>query len=246
MVELLHLAVDGQPVPTKKKKTSQPPTSRAKSREPLGSESPSRRRAQSSAPFTMSPAAAPLQAATSQAKGSEPSPERPPATKPEASQRPTPSVSDPAAIASWNTQATILENTVFPAGILAGLSLDKTATITALRVLFIRFREEAGGSGSQDSVEKLLLDQLLAAHMKVAELYALAAESKQLDFKALYSNAAARLLSSICQLVTTLTSYRTSTRGRGRGRGKARKRKTGSGDNAGDAAGQEIVQQTDK
>jgi hypothetical protein len=184
-------------------------------------------------------AAAPPQAATSQAATSEPPPERPPAAKPESSQRPARSVSDPAVVASRNKQATILENTVFPAGILAGLSLDKTATVTALRALFIRFREEAGGS--RDSVEKLLLNQLLAAHMKVADLYALAAESKQLEFKALYTSAAARLLSSICQLVTTLTSYRASTRGRGRGRGhrrgKATKRKSRSVDDA--PAGQE-------
>src|SRR5262249_15390098 len=70
--------------------------------------------------------------------------------------------------------------------------------------------------GPQDAVEKVLLDQLLAAHLKVGELYALAAKAKQLDYMATYGNAAARLLGAICQLVTTLSTYRTSSAGRGR------------------------------
>src|SRR5262249_45321198 len=62
--------------------------------------------------------------------------------------------------------------------------------------------------------ERVLLDQLIVAHLKIGELYALAAETTRLEFKQLYSNAAARLLGAVCQLVSTLASYRSSRRPR--------------------------------
>jgi hypothetical protein len=100
----------------------------------------------------------------------------------------------------------------FPAQVLAALGLDDTASITAARLFLARFREEAGRAA--DSVEKVLLDQLAVAHLKVGELYALAAGATNLDFKSMYNNAAARLLGALCQLVATLASYRSSARSR--------------------------------
>jgi hypothetical protein len=47
--------------------------------------------------------------------------------------------------------------------------------VTAVRFFLKRFREEAGSP--QDAVEKILIDQLAVAHLKVGELYALSAES---------------------------------------------------------------------
>jgi hypothetical protein len=121
-----------------------------------------------------------------------------------------PGLDDPHCIAALNRQAGVIQNVCFPAQVLASLSLDGTASVSAMRLVLARFREEA--DSPSDPVEKLLLDQLMVAHLKVGELYAQAAATPKLEFKQLYGNAAARLLGAICQLVSTLTTYRTATR----------------------------------
>ena len=120
---------------------------------------------------------------------------------------PVSSLNDPAVIAAWNRQEAIVSNAYFPAQVLDSFALGDLASVTAIRLFLARFREEAGASG--DAVEKVLLDQLAVAHLKVGELYALVAGASNLEFKQLYYNAAARLIGSICQLVATLTHYRT-------------------------------------
>jgi hypothetical protein len=127
-------------------------------------------------------------------------------------------LTDPGVISALNQQAVILENNLFASNMVAGLSLDGTAGITSVRLFFARFREAAGGPN--DPIEKLLLDQILAAHIKIAELYAAGAGATNIDFVRGYQNAAARMLSGICQLVSTLTAYRASVRAHRR-RGKA-------------------------
>jgi hypothetical protein len=125
------------------------------------------------------------------------------------SQKEPPALDNPDCIATLNRQASVIQNICFASQALAALSLDDTATVSAMRLVLAQFREEAGSPS--DPVEKLLLDQLVVAHLKVAELYAQAAETPTLEFKQLYAGAAARLLGAICQLVTTLTTYRTGT-----------------------------------
>jgi hypothetical protein len=154
---------------------------------------------------------------------------------------PAPDLSDPACIAALNRQAAVLENVFFPAQVLAALGLDDKASISAARLFLARFREEAGQAG--DAVEKVLLDQLIVAHLKIGELYALGAQATRLEFKQLYGNAAARLLGAVCQLVSTLAAYRASARP---GRREPRVRDTeGAGgpgceeERSGPAAGQE-------
>src|SRR5262249_9170058 len=122
---------------------------------------------------------------------------------------------------------------LFAANMLAGLSLDGTAGVVGLRLFFARFREEAGGPN--DPVEKLLLDQILAAHVKVAELYALAAGATNIEFVRAYQNAAARLLGMLCQLIATLSGYRASRRPRRRRKlGRDEKGDTQVGSNEGE------------
>ena len=72
--------------------------------------------------------------------------------------------------------------------------------MTAVRFFLIRFREEAGAP--RDAVEKVLVDQLAVAHLKVGELYALSAEAKNLEFKQMYADSATKLLGAVCQLVS--------------------------------------------
>jgi hypothetical protein len=124
----------------------------------------------------------------------------------------------PAAVAALNRQASVLQNLFFPSQVLASLAGGDKASATALRLFLARFQQEAGSP--QDPVEQLLLDQLVAAHLKVGELYALAATAAKLEFKQLYANGAVRLLGAVCQLVSTLATYRSSA-GKRRRRTKA-------------------------
>ena len=136
----------------------------------------------------------------------------------ETAKTPSPALNDQANWAAINRQTGILKNAFFQSQVLTSLGLDDKASVTAVRLFLVQFREEAGASN--DPVEKVLLDQLIVAHLKVGELYALAAETTKLEFKQLYSGAAARLLSGICQLVSTLTSYRASLSSRQKRKGR--------------------------
>src|SRR5262245_42386535 len=51
-----------------------------------------------------------------------------------------PNLNDPAGVAIMNRQAAVIENVFFPAQALAGLSLDESASIIAMRLFLIRFR----------------------------------------------------------------------------------------------------------
>jgi hypothetical protein len=131
-------------------------------------------------------------------------------------------------IQRWNKQAAVLENVFFPAQMLESFSLGDSIDVASARLFLIRFRTEAGEP--RDAIEKLLMDQLIVAHLKIGELYSLAATVPQLDFKALYTSAATRLLSTICQVVATLAAYRKSTgrrRTRGPNRGQAARLRAG-------------------
>jgi hypothetical protein len=123
-------------------------------------------------------------------------------------------LTDPAVVAGLNRQAMVLTNVFFPSQVVSALALDDQVTVTAVRLFLGQFREEAGGP--RDAVEKVLLDQLIVAHLKIGELYALGAETTKLEFKQLYSNAASRLIAAVCQLVSALVSYRSSARPRHR------------------------------
>jgi hypothetical protein len=136
----------------------------------------------------------------------------PPAEQQEAAGQPPVDWADPATLAELNRQTSVLQNVLFASQARASLSLDGTASISSFRVFFARFWSEAGSP--RDPVEKLLLEQLAVAHLKVGELYALAAAVKALEFKQLYGNAAVRLLGMVCQLVGTLATYRNAARPR--------------------------------
>jgi hypothetical protein len=123
-------------------------------------------------------------------------------------------LTDPAVVAGLSRQAMVLSNVFFPAQVITALSLGDQASVAAVRLFLAQFRVEAGGP--RDAVEQVLLDQLIVAHLKIGELYALGAETTKLEFKQLYSNTASKLIAAVCQLVSTLASYRTSARPRHR------------------------------
>ena len=58
------------------------------------------------------------------------------------------------------------------------LSLDGHVDVTAVRLFLIQFREDAGSP--HDAVERVLVDQLAMVHLKIAEMYSLAAATSDL------------------------------------------------------------------
>jgi len=131
-------------------------------------------------------------------------PTQEPAATPSAPARPA---DDPAVAAALNQQAAVLQNAFFPNSMIGALALpEEKVAVTAVRIFLARFRRDAGEPA--DSVERLLLDQLAFAHLRVGQLHALAEEAPQLDFKKLYLHNAARLLAEIDKTVLTLIAYR--------------------------------------
>jgi hypothetical protein len=132
-----------------------------------------------------------------------------------------------------NRQAGALKNVYFAGQMVSSLGLDDAVGVAGARLFLASFRQEAAAGG--DPVERLLLDQLALAHLQVARLHALAAQSERLEFKQLYTNAAVRLLGATAQLVGALTAYRASARPRqdrpragGRGGTRGQRNKGGS------------------
>src|SRR5262249_9959820 len=134
---------------------------------------PGRQRARSSNPSAPSardllspdPAILPLHATRSGELSPPPTPEPASRVAPPAavnSKKEPPALDDPDCIAALNRQAGVIQNVCFPSQALAALSLDDTASVSAMRLVLARFREEAGSPS--DPVEKLLLDQLMVAH----------------------------------------------------------------------------------
>jgi hypothetical protein len=77
-----------------------------------------------------------------------------------------------------NRQALRLETTFFPILFSQALSLDGHVDVTAVRLFLIQFREDAGSP--HDAVERVLVDQLAMVHLKIAEMYSLAAATSDL------------------------------------------------------------------
>lgn len=115
---------------------------------------------------------------------------------------------DSSTVSSLNHETAVLQDMLFPAQLRAALSLNDRVSISASRQFLSHFREEAGQTG--DAVENLLLDQLVLTHYKIGELHLKAAGTSNVEIEHAYNSAAARLLACVCQLVSTLTAFRTS------------------------------------
>ncbi|MEI7687159.1 MAG: hypothetical protein WCL32_19245, partial [Planctomycetota bacterium] len=120
-------------------------------------------------------------------------------------------LNDPAVAARMRRESAILGNAVFPISILHALRLDGDITLTAARIFLAQFRHDAGEPA--DAIEKLLVDQLALAHLRVGQLHADVEATSQVEFKKLYLVAAVRLLGEISKTVNSLIAYRASIRG---------------------------------
>jgi hypothetical protein len=107
-----------------------------------------------------------------------------------------------------NIEAERLESTLYPAQVGEALGMDKITSVATTRLYLARMRARAGATA--DPVEKILLDNLNVANLKIAEVYGLAASTKDLVLAQKFLSAANRMLHSICELTTTLCHYRES------------------------------------
>ena len=84
--------------------------------------------------------------------------------------------------------------------------ITETARSSGARVAMDEFLAEAGGS--KDPLERILLQQVLLAHHRIADLHARAAEAKNLIVAKECSAAAARLTGELRRLILSIRVYR--------------------------------------
>jgi hypothetical protein len=81
--------------------------------------------------------------------------------------------------------------------------------VHACRAYLDRFVVDAGGT--QDPVERVLLEGLAFASLRLADLQSQAAQAKSIDAAKAYTSAAARLLGEIRRTALSLRVYRDRT-----------------------------------
>ena len=74
-------------------------------------------------------------------------------------------------LADADRESWILQNTLFPTNLMYALSLDDPSKLLAVGLFLERFRVEAGAT--EDSLERLLLDQVYLTHLEIGRFHAL-------------------------------------------------------------------------
>ena len=76
--------------------------------------------------------------------------------------------------------------------------------------LFLELAVE--GAEAADPIEKMLVQQIMAAHYRVGHLYMRATATKNVEHELAYEKAVARVIGGINQLVSSLATHRKSRR----------------------------------
>ena len=129
---------------------------------------------------------------------------QPPAAKPLAGL-------DPARHASAQRSAhaaEVLREGVFPALMATALNLDQVFDAAAYRVYLAGVMRDLGDPA--DPVERVLVEQLVLAHFRVAQLHAAAGNAAGLEATKLLNGAAARLCGEVRRTALGLKAYRTT------------------------------------
>jgi hypothetical protein len=104
--------------------------------------------------------------------------------------------------------ADILQQSYIAACLTSALGVQEF-DVHACRDFLDRFVADAGGT--QDPVERVLLENLAFANLRVADLHSRAAQAKSIDAAKAYASAAARLLGEIRRTALSLRVYRDRT-----------------------------------
>jgi hypothetical protein len=103
-------------------------------------------------------------------------------------------------------QAEAIKTAILPACLASALALDRNFDAQGYRTYLEDFVRDAGNPS--DPVERLLLEQLGFAHLRVAQLHSNAAQAGQVEAARVYTSAAARLLAELRRLALAVKSYR--------------------------------------
>jgi hypothetical protein len=103
-------------------------------------------------------------------------------------------------------QAAILERALMPSLLTSALGLDGCFTAAGYHLYLNKVRADAGNP--TDPVENMLLEQLVMAHMRSAQLQSQAGMAESLEAIRLYNSAAARLLGEFRQTALAFAAYR--------------------------------------
>jgi hypothetical protein len=103
-------------------------------------------------------------------------------------------------------QAGAIDQVLFPSMLAAALQMDQHFDVKGYRAFLDKIFADAGSPA--DPVEKMLLEQLVLAHLRAAQLQAHAGMAEGLEAVRLYNAAAARLLAEFRKTALALKSYR--------------------------------------
>src|SRR5262249_13198001 len=93
-----------------------------------------------------------------------------------------------------------------PSMLASALGMDRYFDATGYRAYLDQIRRDAGSP--TDPVEIMLLEQLVLAHLRAAQLQANAGQAEGLEAARLYNGAAARLLAEFRLTALALKAYR--------------------------------------
>jgi hypothetical protein len=110
-----------------------------------------------------------------------------------------------------------MDKSLMPSMLATALGMDHHFTAAGYRAFLDRVRKDAGNP--TDPVEVMLLEQLVMAHYRAAQLQASAGQAQGLEAVRLYNAAAARLLAEFRLTALALKEYRQPAPGKGRGPG---------------------------
>jgi hypothetical protein len=103
-------------------------------------------------------------------------------------------------------QAVAIEQAMMPSVFASALGLDRYFDAAGYRAFLDKVRADAGNP--TDPVEVMLLEQLVLAHFRSAQLQAQAGTAEGLEAVKIYNSAAARLLSEFRLTALSLAAYR--------------------------------------
>jgi hypothetical protein len=129
---------------------------------------------------------------------------------------PDPLAADPAPAATvapmpTQKQAVAIERTMMPSMVASALGMDAYFNVAGYRAFLDKVRADAGNP--TDPVEVMMLEQLVLAHFRSAQLQAQAGMADGLEEAKLYNAAAARLLSEFRLTALSLAAYRRTRQG---------------------------------
>lgn len=102
-------------------------------------------------------------------------------------------------------QADVLRHLVFPSFMAESLGLEDSIESRAYVVYLRRLLQEAGNP--TDPIERMMLEQLALAHLRIGQLHANAGKSKSTEACKIYTSGASRLLGEFRRTALALRVY---------------------------------------